>query len=95
MYKRNNEVRSRNHCCHGKAIIITYSECVCLQSVVIQHAMRMRCIISVACLPACLPVPHFFTLSHKWHDFRGKNLLNVICVVLIFSTTFIPEQFSF
>ena len=27
-YKRNCEARSRNRCCCGKAIIITYSECV-------------------------------------------------------------------
>jgi len=25
MYKRNNEARSRNHCCRTKAISITYS----------------------------------------------------------------------
>ena len=24
------EMRSRNHCCSGKAISITYSECVCV-----------------------------------------------------------------
>ena len=29
MYKRNIEVRSRNHCCHGKETSITYSECAC------------------------------------------------------------------
>jgi len=28
MYKHNIEVRSRNHCCCGKAVTITYSECV-------------------------------------------------------------------
>jgi hypothetical protein len=28
-YKRNIEARSRNHCCCGKAISITYCECVC------------------------------------------------------------------
>jgi hypothetical protein len=33
-YKRNIEARSRNHCCLGKAINITYSECVsCVSSV--------------------------------------------------------------
>jgi hypothetical protein len=29
MYKQNIEVRSHNHCCRGKAISITHSECVC------------------------------------------------------------------
>jgi hypothetical protein len=38
---RNNEARSRNHCCSGKVISIAYSECVLL-SLDIQHAMRMR-----------------------------------------------------
>jgi len=28
--KRNTETRSRNYCCSGKAINVTYSECVFL-----------------------------------------------------------------
>ena len=45
--------------CRGKAMSITYSECVSVASV-IQHAMRMRRII----LPsvACLPLPIFFRI---------------------------------
>jgi len=35
------EARSLNHCCRGKAVIITYSECVSV-ALVIQHAMRMH-----------------------------------------------------
>jgi hypothetical protein len=58
MYKRNIEARSRNQCCRGKAISITYSEFVSV-ALVIQHAKRMRRIIlsSVAC-PA---LPNFST----------------------------------
>jgi len=41
MYQRNIEVHSCNYCCSGKAIIITYRECVFVV-LVIQHAMRMR-----------------------------------------------------
>jgi hypothetical protein len=77
MYVKSNiEARSRNHCCRGKAISITYSEWVSV-ALVIQHAKRMRRIIlsSVAC-PA---LQNFSTLSHKRHDFR-KKLLNTTCV---------------
>jgi len=36
-------------------------------------------------LPVCLSVPHYSTLSHKRHDFRGKNtLLNKEYVFLFF-----------
>jgi hypothetical protein len=84
-YKRNIEVRSRNDCCRGKAISITYSECVSV-ALVIQHAKRMRRII----LPsvACLALPYFSSLSHKRHDFREKIIEHKMCV-LIFCTTFV------
>jgi hypothetical protein len=64
-YKRNIEARLHNHFYRGKAIIVTYSECVSV-ALVIQHAMRMRRIIlsSVAC-PA---LPYISTLSNKRHD---------------------------
>ena len=45
MYKRNNQMRSRNRCCRGKAIGITYSECVFV-ALVVRHAMRMRRIVT-------------------------------------------------
>jgi len=72
-YKRNAEARSRNHCCHGKAISITYSECVFV-ALVVQHTKRMCCII----LPSvdCLTVPYFTTLYHKRHDFRKNRTSN-------------------
>jgi len=83
--KRNNEERSNNHCCRGKAISITYSECVSV-ALGIQHAMHMRHVTlsSVAC-PA---LQNFSTLSHKRNDFRKKTLLNKKRV-LIFSVTFV------
>jgi hypothetical protein len=79
------EARSRNRCCRGKIISITYSECVSVP-LVIQHTERMLRIVlpSVAC-PA---LPYFSTLSHKRHDFREKVIEHKMCV-LIFSTSFV------
>ena len=58
--KRDNDERSRNHCCRGNAIRNTYSECVFV-AVVTQHAKRMRCIIlSAVAFPA---LSYFYKLS--------------------------------
>ena len=36
---------------------------------------------------ACRALPHFSTLSHNGHEFRGgKKLSDIKCVILIFST---------
>ena len=67
------EARSRNHFCRGKAISITYSECV-FAALVIQHAKCMRRIILSSV--ACLSLQHFSTLSHKRFNFR-KDFLNM------------------
>jgi hypothetical protein len=50
--KHNIEVCFANHCCGGKAISITYSECVFV-ALGIQHAMCV-CHIVICGLPACL-----------------------------------------
>ena len=68
-YKRNIEAPSCNHFCSGKAINITYSECVSV-ALVIQYKMRMRRIILSSV--ACQSVPYSSKLSHKLHDFRKK-----------------------
>jgi len=48
---RNIEAPSCNHLCSGKAISITYSECVFV-TLGIQHAMRLRRFVMYA-LPGC------------------------------------------
>jgi hypothetical protein len=61
------EALATNHCCCGKTIIITYSECATV-ALVIHYAKRMFPVILLSV--ACLDVPYFSTLSHKCHDFR-------------------------
>jgi hypothetical protein len=69
--KRNAEARSRNHCCRGKAISVTYSERVPL-ALVIRQAKRMRRIIlSSLVSPA---VPYFSTYLIKGWIF-GKKVI--------------------
>ena len=55
-----------------------------LVALVIQHAKRMRRIMSSM---ACPTLSYFSTLSHKWQDFR-KNLLNIKCVFWFSLQTF-------
>ena len=50
--------------------------------------MRRNILLSVP----CLAVPYFCALSHNRHDFRGKTLLNIKCV-LRFSLQFLSEKF--
>jgi hypothetical protein len=56
-YKSDIGTRSHNQCGRGKAISITYYECVSL-ALGIRQAMRM----------ACPALKYISTLSHKWHD---------------------------
>jgi hypothetical protein len=56
--KRNIEARSHNHFCSGKAISITYSECVCLQT----QLSNMQCacsILSFVASPSLLYFQHY------------------------------------
>ena len=71
-----------NHCCSGKAIRITYSECVCV-AIGVQHAMHMHHI--VVCV---WPAPWYFSmLSLKWHNLKKKKLLNIKCVFVFVTTS--------
>jgi len=72
---RPDEIATEN-CCSGRAISITYSECVSL-ALGIQNAIGMRHIITCG-LPVC--TIFFFTLSPTGHDLMGKQILNTKCV---------------
>ena len=84
---RNIEARSRNHCCSGKAISITY--CVCLLPYLssIQSACALLC-------RQLWPVPLYHIFPHYLINgtiFGGKKkLMNVKCVST-FSTTFVRK----
>ena len=81
------EARSRNDCCHRRAICITNSECVSV-ALVIHRAERMRRIIL-----SCSTVQYFSRLSNKRHDFRGGGKrLNIKCVFW-FSLQLLSETF--
>jgi len=76
----NNGACSRNHCCSGKTLSITYSECVFV-ALVIQHAKRKRHII--LSYLACLALPYFSALSHK--RFSGEKVIKQkkMCLLML------------
>ena len=57
--KRNIEALSCNHCCSGKAISFTHSECVFV-ALGIQHAVRM-CYIAICGLSGCTVFFHIIS----------------------------------
>jgi hypothetical protein len=86
--QRNMEERSRNHCCSGKTIIITYSGCVPETLV-----STMQCAWAVFSSVAC-PELHFSTLFHKRPNFRKKKLIeHKLCSDFLYN--FCPKHFSF
>jgi len=76
--------RSRNHCCLGEPVSITYLEYVSV-ALGIQHAMGLRRIVFLSV--TSLAVQYFSKLSHKRHD-SLKNLIEHKMCVLIVCTTF-------
>jgi len=56
---RNIEERSHNHCCSGKALSVTYCECMSV-ALDIQHATRMRRIV-ICGLPRFTIFFHIFS----------------------------------
>jgi hypothetical protein len=78
-YKCNIGGRSCNHCySSGKAISITYSECVTL-ALRIHHAKRM-CLIIIVIRDLSGCTTYFFTLSRTQHDLK-QNFFDMKCVL--------------
>jgi tRNA G37 N-methylase Trm5 len=73
----NDMARLCNHCCRGKTIKITYSECVFVP-LGTQHAMHMRHI--AICV---LPTLQYFFTSHKRNDLKKKGVEHKKCVFLL------------
>jgi hypothetical protein len=66
MCKRNVQARSRNHCCRGKAISVTYSECVSVV-LIIRYAMRMRFIFIPDMPHSTIFFPHYLFKNYLVH----------------------------
>jgi hypothetical protein len=81
-YKRNIEAHSQNHCFSGKAISITYCECVSVALVMQHKKAHALYVLSSAAYPA---PPYYSTLPHKRNDFQKNAIEHGMCVV-IFST---------
>jgi hypothetical protein len=80
---RYRKARSREHCCRGKEISITYSQFMFL-ALVIENAKRMSRIASCVQSGCTLFFPHYLINGTVF----GKKSFNKMCV-LIFSTTFV------
>ena len=78
--ERKTEARSCKHCCSGRAISITYSECVSA-ALGIQQAMHMR--IAICGLPHSTT---FFHIVSKMARALDKNFMEHKMCVHIFST---------
>jgi len=80
----NNEARSCNHCCNGKAVGIKFSECV--------FSIQRACAILPSAASSALR--YYATLSHKRFDFRKKKIVteNKMYFLILCSLTVHPGK---
>ena len=80
-YKRNIEARSRNHCSRGKNNkYYIFWVLVCSLSYPARRTHKPYYDVIWQLSASII----FFHISHKCHNFRGKNLLNIKCVLTFF-----------
>lgn len=84
-YKRN--IVLHNHCCHGKVIHSTYSDCTSI-ALIFRHANSI-CLIKLPSV-TCLAVPCRYTLSARFSkkkERKGKEYLDIKSVLF-----YIPDR---
>jgi hypothetical protein len=75
-----------------KAKNITYSESVFVASGIHTH---FACVVFYYSAVACPAAQYLYTLSHEQYDFRKKKVFRHEMRALIFSTTFLLNNFTF
>jgi hypothetical protein len=83
--QRNTKPRWDNHCCSGRAVIVTYCACVSV-ALGIQLATHMRHIAICGLLRSTI----FFHIISQTEPFK-KNVIELKMCLLIFSTTFVRK----
>ena len=79
--------RSHDHCCRGKAVSTTYSECVTI-ALLIKHACAE---LHFHLWP--VRIYHIFSHCHKRHDCREKKFIECTMCVLILSANSLSNIF--